>query len=66
MRLRDVANVNLRDTPWLNSLPAARVLGETLVRGNRRMDSRSWSIPPEIVSKDNYSNIVGEITTLLA
>lgn len=66
MRLRYVANVNLRDTPWLNSLPAAHASGETLVHGNRRMDSRSWSIPPEIVSKDNYSNIVGEITTLLA
>jgi hypothetical protein len=41
MRLRDVANVNLRDTPWLNSLPAAHAPGAILVYGNRRIDSAS-------------------------
>jgi len=66
MRLRDVANVNLRDTPWLNSLPAAHTSGEILAYGNRRMDSRSWSIPSEIVSKGDYSNVIWKTTTLLA
>nr|QDH91282.1 MAG: hypothetical protein H4Rhizo439668_000002 [Mitovirus sp.] len=36
--------------PWLNSLPAALASGAILVLGNRRIDSNSWDILPEIVS----------------